>query len=186
MRLAMSCCTIATATTISGCASGQLDYNTLDIASTTDSLLTKQVLYNLSNYIDNDISIPAQIVISAGTESTTNTITPSVTFPLSNAFTLVQTAARATGMAGNSIGSSNTSGVSAAGGALSGTNAAAQNLGFSLVTDPYALHRLRALYRFAVHQSTHPNPKDVATNNKDLSNHILGFLSQYPCLVLCV
>ncbi|WP_146030220.1 hypothetical protein [Methylocella silvestris] len=131
-----------------GCASSQLNYNALDIAANTDTLLTRQVLYNLSNFIDNEFAIPAQIVVSSGVASTTNTISPGLTAPLTSSFNLAQAAAlAATGFSGGNTWTTTTA---AAGGTLSGTNAAAQNYGFSLVTDPFVLHRLLALYRFAV------------------------------------
>ena len=45
---------IAVAFQLAGCASAELNSNTLDLASTTDDLLTQQVFYNLSNFIDSD------------------------------------------------------------------------------------------------------------------------------------
>jgi len=59
-------------TFLTGCASYQLNSNTLDVGSTVESLQTKQVLHNISKFIDNPDTIPDQIAISGGTITTTN------------------------------------------------------------------------------------------------------------------
>jgi hypothetical protein len=53
------------AISLAGCASTQLNYNTLDIAGSVSSLYTKQVLSNLSKYIDEPEGLPAQVDIAA-------------------------------------------------------------------------------------------------------------------------
>src|SRR6266403_5084406 len=57
---------------LAGCASAQLNYNTVDLASTIDSLLTEQVLSNLAKFIDSPHAIPSQVGIAAGTVKTNN------------------------------------------------------------------------------------------------------------------
>lgn len=136
---------LALGSLVAGCASTQLNYNTLDLASSTDKLLTKQVLYNLSNFIQSPIAIPAQVVISAGSASTTNAINPSVSFPLSGASTLVKTAA---GMV-----SSRTVDRNAAGASVDATDIWSQNWALQPITNPERLRRLQALYRYAVDQN---------------------------------
>jgi hypothetical protein len=67
-------CILAVAFQLAGCASAELNSNTLDLASTTDDLLTQQVFYNLSNFIDSDRAYPAQAVVSSGTATTSDTL----------------------------------------------------------------------------------------------------------------
>jgi hypothetical protein len=152
---------VAPAIWVAACASSELNRNTLDIASTTDALLTRQVLHNLSNFIDSDIAIPAQVVISAGSTATTNTISPSVSFPLTNAFTVAETAGHSLVAAGNTFGTMNGLSTAAAGATLSGTDAWSQNLGWSPITDEMILRRLRALYRIAVSQAETKEPNFI-------------------------
>ena len=55
-----------------GCASTQLDFNTLDLASTIDDLVNGQVVYNLGKFAADPHSNPTQVAISSGSVSTTN------------------------------------------------------------------------------------------------------------------
>ena len=70
---------------LTGCASSQLNYNTLELASTVGNLQTGQVLSNLSLFMDNPAALPAHIDLSAGTASTTYSVNPTITTPLSAA-----------------------------------------------------------------------------------------------------
>jgi hypothetical protein len=79
MNVQLSCATAVFI--VSGCASTELNYNTLDIASSTESLLTRQVLYNLANFLDSEIALPAQIVVLSGTATTADTVTGGASFP---------------------------------------------------------------------------------------------------------
>jgi hypothetical protein len=136
---------------VSGCASTQLNHNTLDLASSTDDLLSTQILHNFANFIDSRAALPAQLSISSGTATTTNTVTPSVSLPITQTLattnTLAVTAAAATSstLTGQRVGS-----VSPITSNLSASNVAAQNWAYSPITDPYRMHRLAALYRLAV------------------------------------
>jgi len=67
-----------------GCASTQLNHNTLDLASTVGDLQTQQVLYNLSLIMDNPGAIPTHVDLTAGSSSTTNSITPTITTPFTS------------------------------------------------------------------------------------------------------
>ena len=69
---------------VSGCASAQVNYNTLDIASTYDQLLTKQVTYNIVKSLESQYSLPAFVKVTAQTATTQYTVTPAVTVPLTN------------------------------------------------------------------------------------------------------
>lgn len=135
---------------LGGCASTQLNYNTLDLAASADHLLTAQVLKNLANFIGNSAAIPAQVVINGGTATTANTISPSVSDPFSKAVTAGTTIV--TGATGALTSTTNS--ISAVRGAatatISGSNVATQNWAYDPVSDPDQLRRLYALYRFAV------------------------------------
>ncbi len=127
---------------LSGCASDQLNYNTLDLASTTDKLLTQQVLYNVEKFIDSDAAVPAQITITSGTASTTNSVSPSFSSPLGHVF------AATTGALGAVTSKVTTSNPVSA--SVNASDTWAQNWGFSPITDVYQMRRLRALYRYSV------------------------------------
>jgi hypothetical protein len=127
-----------------GCVSEQLNYNTLDLAATVDSLITRQVLFNLGRFIDNPATLPSQITLAAGTASTTEALTPSATgIPLANSTTTTTTAAATVTRA---------SAVSRGAAALTlgGTDSWTQNWTLDPVNDPDQLRRLRFLYRYAV------------------------------------
>jgi hypothetical protein len=137
--------------TIAACASGQLNYNTLDLARTVDDLVTSQVVYNLGKFVVDPYSNPTQVAISTGSITTTNQVSLSWANPLNSAVTTTSTAATAAGAVLPAI-TRTTSGV--AGSATltpSGTNQASQNWSISTDTDPDQERRLRALYRFATH-----------------------------------
>jgi hypothetical protein len=137
-----------------GCASTQLNNNTLDLASTTDRLLTHQVLLNLSRFIDNDAAVPAQLNISSGAASTTNSITPSVTAPLSNAVTATGAAAQTIAAATSTTRTDTLASVrNASTLSLNAGDTWTQNWNFAPVTDEGQLRRLRALYRYAIDDS---------------------------------
>jgi hypothetical protein len=59
---------------LSGCASTQLNYNTLDVARSVESIYTRQALANLSKYIDEPNAIPSQLDLLQGTVQTSNSI----------------------------------------------------------------------------------------------------------------
>lgn len=136
-----------------GCASTQLTYNVLDVASTTSQLAREQVLHNLAEFIDSKAAIPAQVVFGQGQVSTENSVNTSFTDPISKTV-----AATATGvknvLVGNGTASSATNSVvtTAAGKSLSltGGNTANQSWGIDTIGDPDVLRRLYDLYRFAV------------------------------------
>ncbi|MBV9481742.1 MAG: hypothetical protein JO249_13455 [Acidobacteria bacterium] len=78
-------CHILAATAIlasAGCASTQVNRNTLDIASTYDQLITKQVTFNLEKTIESPFSVPAFVRVNVQSATTMNSINPSLTFPL--------------------------------------------------------------------------------------------------------
>ena len=134
--------------TLGGCASTQLNYNTLDLASTVDSLLSKQVLLNLSRFIDDNSTLPTQVTIAAGTISTTNGLSPSVSgVPLAKSSTITNTVATA---AATTVTSANAAARAAAALAGTATNTASQTWTIDPSTDAFELSRMRALYRYAI------------------------------------
>jgi hypothetical protein len=130
---------------LSGCASTQLNYNTLDIASSVEGLYTRQALDNLSKYIDEPNSIPSQIDVLQGTVQTTATVTPSINLPTTHSIT--DTAART----GAALTSTHTSVLAGAAGTLSASDAWQQNWNVVPLSDANTLRNLRALYRYVVY-----------------------------------
>jgi hypothetical protein len=122
-----------------GCASTQLNYNTLDVASTIDSLYVKQTLNNLSKFIDNGEALPSQIDVAAGTIQTSNSIAPAVTgVPLTN--TVVRTG----------VGAVMSSSHSGAAVGVTASDSWQQSWTIAPITDGDSLRNLRALYRYVV------------------------------------
>ncbi|MBR0685324.1 hypothetical protein JQ594_05315 [Bradyrhizobium manausense] len=162
--------TIALGLFLGGCASTQLNYNTIDIANNSDNLLTKQVLYNLSAYLDNPIAVPAQIVVTGGTASTSNSVTPSAGAPLDRALSVTS----ATNISRTSSIASPTIGISA-------NDGWTQSYTFAPITDPDRTKRLDTLYRYAIDWSADPNG-----NRKFVSNFPLIYKSVNYAEPLCL
>ncbi len=139
----MKVITLATATAcvLCGCASTQLNFNTVDIASSLADLYTRQVLTNFSAYIDNPQTIPSQVDLSAGTIQTSNSVSPTVSAPLSRMSTW------------NGAGVVTGSTIAGAGLNASLSDGWQQNWNVSPVTDANTLRNLRAIYRYAVYGS---------------------------------
>lgn len=125
---------------LAGCASRQLNYNTLDIASAVESLYTKQVLENLSKFIDEPFATPSQLDFAAGTVQTSNSVTPTITFPLSTSVaTAVGSATtKTTTIAGSSLG-------------IGASDSWQQNWTVTPISDANTLRNLRALYRYVIY-----------------------------------
>jgi hypothetical protein len=128
-----------------GCASTQLNYNTLDLGSTVDRLLVAQVVHNVSNFIDSPLAVPSQLVINSGSAQTANTVTGSYFDPLTKALT-VATSIPASGAASVTKTSVNAAKTLT----LGGNNVSTQNWAFEPIHDSDQLRRLYALYRFVV------------------------------------
>jgi hypothetical protein len=164
---------------VAGCASTQLNYNTLDLSSNIDSLVTKQALVNLSKFIDDPNAIPSQVDLSAGTIQTSNAITPSVTFPLTNQVAEgFQLAKAVTTLSGTTT-------TAGAGAGLSGTNIQQQNWNVSPLTDANTLRNLQALYKYAVYG--YPLRDDYTPSRIFFNNEFFPdpYQLQPPHCVLC-
>ena len=147
MKQFVWCCVIGIQ--VAGCASTQLNYNTLDLASTVDSLVTRQVLDNLSKIIDNPLAIPAQVDLAAGSATTSNTITPSITDPYTKAVTATNTLTSAVAATvTNTTTNTTTRASSPQSTGLNVSDTWLQNWTIAPVTGSDDLRRLRALYRY--------------------------------------
>ena len=121
---------------IGGCASTQLNYNTLDLAASLDSLTTKQILFNLARTLEDPYAVPSEINIAAGTATTSNSITPTFSTPLSASTTATNTSFSVTHPNGTvSVGASDQ-----------------WEQGWTLdpINNPDEVRRLQALYRYAI------------------------------------
>src|ERR1700739_2783298 len=143
-RIVTSCAAISILT---GCASTQLNYITLDVGSTATDLQKRQVLYNLSLFIDDPAALPTHLDLQSGQTQTSNTIQPTVGVPLAATQVIQSTASTAMG---GSI--ANELQATRAPWTLSvqGQNAEQQNWSYQPIVDGKELLRLRALYRYAV------------------------------------
>jgi hypothetical protein len=164
---------------LAGCASTQLNYNTLEIAGTIDSTYTKEALNNLSKFVDNPYAIPSQVILGGGLIQTTNAITPSVTFPLTP-----QIAQTATGTL-SSLSLASTGTIAGAGAGLSGTNSAQQQYQVLPLNDANTLRNQQALYRHAVYGT--PLVGAYRTHTVFFANKFYEdpYLLQLPHCVLC-
>ena len=138
---------VVSAIWVAGCASGQLNFNTLDLASSSDDLMTSQVLSNLSKFRSSPYTIPSQVSITAGSATTTNAITPTATAPLGAAGTTTLLNSLAAPLL-NVTTHSHVTGAGSIG--VSVADQYSQNWSLSPLEDPDQLRRLRALYRFGV------------------------------------
>jgi hypothetical protein len=136
-----------------GCASEQLNYNTLDLASSSDDLMTSQVLSNLSKFRSYPYAIPAQVSITAGSATTTNSITPTATAPLgaSATTTLANTVAAPFF---NAATRTHVTGAGSIG--VTAADQYSQNWSLAPLEDPDQPRRLRALYRFGAQLTGEP------------------------------
>jgi hypothetical protein len=130
---------ICLAFALAGCAHTQLNSNTLDVASTIESLYREQTLTNLSRLIDDPNTIPSQVDISGGSIQTQDSITPSLNLPLGN-----QVMRNGTTLVVQTIQENVRALMLGVSGQWS------QSWSITPVTDANALRRLRAVYRYAI------------------------------------
>jgi hypothetical protein len=131
---------LAMTSIVAGCASTEINFNTLDIASTYDSLITKQVAFNLLKTLADPDGIPSYVKIATQTTQTLDAINPTVSLPLSVQRTLTETATSV--LSGKSL--------QTAGEGLSvqlQTNRQS-NYTLSPVIDPDELRRIRSIYQY--------------------------------------
>ena len=135
---------------LSGCASWQLNRNTVDLATSSSDLVTNQVISNLAKFRADAFAIPSQVSIPSGSATTTNSITPTISIPIGVSATtaLANAAAAPLFLAGTRthVMPNTTLGGSAA-------DQWSQNWTLAPLQDPDQLRRLRALYRFGAGQT---------------------------------
>jgi hypothetical protein len=129
-----------------GCASTQLNYNTLDLGSSVSDLQKKQVLYNLSLFVDDPAAFPTHIDLQSGSAQTTNTIQPTVGVPLAASHLLQFSQSTGNGGTTNEVQTTRP-GFSLS---IEGQNAQQQAWSYQPIIDGKELLRLRALYRYVV------------------------------------
>jgi hypothetical protein len=135
---------------LASCASTQVNYNTLDIASTYDLLITKQVTYNIRKSYEDKYGLPSFTKVTAQTATTQDTITPSVTTPLAAQITWVNQITRAaTGVTGQG---SRTSQLAGSGASLQAAAQWQQAYTLTPIYDTGELRRLRVLYQYVTKQ----------------------------------
>lgn len=150
-----------------GCASTQLNYNTLDIASSIDTLIVQQVVQNIVKTYINEYAIPSQISVVSGNIQTTNAINPSVSFPFSS---------NVTSTFGNGLAAQNNLGsivnnLNAPSATIGSNNSWQQSYVVLPLTDADTLRRLNYLYRYAAGHITagellcnYPVPVKISSN----------------------
>lgn len=131
---------------LAGCATAQLNHNALDLSTSLDMLTTQQILHNLNQTLMDPYAVPSQAEVSAGTVTTTNSLSPSFSIPL-NTSSVVTTGAQT----GASLTKTDTTATTHpnTGLTLGGTNSWSQGWTLNPASDPDQIRRLRALYRFA-------------------------------------
>jgi hypothetical protein len=142
---------LISATALSGCASWQLNYNTVDLATSSSSLVTDQILSNLAKFRASAYAIPSQVSIPSGSATTTNSVSPTIGGPIGAGVTTTLANAAATPLflanTRTHVVPNGTFGASAA-------DQWSQNWTLTPLEDPDQLRRLRALYRFGAGQIT--------------------------------
>jgi hypothetical protein len=160
---------------LGGCASTQLNYNTRDIASSVSDVYLQQVLDNFGRFIGNPYAVPSQVDMLAGTVQTSNTITPSITIPLSH-------------MVASTIGTMTSNTTTFAGKSLSvmAGNTGQQNWNITTISDALVLRNLRALYRYQIVPGTQLIKEYVVPQHYDYYVNITPdpfFLLRPQCII---
>jgi hypothetical protein len=130
---------VGAALILEGCVSRQLSSNTIDVAAAIAPIYVAQVLGNFSNFVDQPDTLPSQATLQAGIIQITNTLTPSITFPIHD-------------MIANALGNTISTTTTRAGTAMTiGASVAwQQNFTVQPISDPFSLRDLGILYRAVV------------------------------------
>ncbi|MBB5756515.1 hypothetical protein HNR00_001213 [Methylorubrum rhodinum] len=139
MRSKYSILAILVALLVAGCAADRNNLHALYIASTFDSLLTKQVAYNLLETYHNRYKVPSYVKIGTQTARTSEAINPTFAIPILPQKTITQ-------------GSSFSRGIQNANTGISLQLQALTEATYTITTidDPDGLRRLRLLFQYAV------------------------------------
>jgi hypothetical protein len=131
---------LASLTILGACAARQLSLNTVNVAGTIETIERQQTMGNFGRFADNDYAVPSVAFLTAGTVQIMNSVTPSVTFPLSSMF-----ASAITTSATPSIANTTTSAGSAA--TIGASIAWQDNFNILPLTDSFTLRNIAVLYR---------------------------------------
>jgi hypothetical protein len=151
MRSKLAAKPMIAALALSGCASWQLNRNTVDLATSSSDLVTNQVLSNLAKFRASAYAIPSQVNIPSGSATTTNSITPTLSIPIGASATTTLANAAATPLFLTNTRTHVLPNTSLGG---SAADQWSQNWTLTPLQDPDQLRRLRALYRFGAGQIT--------------------------------
>jgi hypothetical protein len=127
---------------VSACARTQLNSNATELASSLNSVIERQIFYNLAQSFKSKAFVPSQVIVSSGGAQTTNVVSPTLTLPLAPQVT--QTLAMSLPTSSYSY--------AAPGLSLGMSNSANQNWSMSAANDTGQLRRLRALYNYSTGQ----------------------------------
>ncbi|MBS0241858.1 MAG: hypothetical protein JSS20_06750 [Proteobacteria bacterium] len=134
---------------IAGCASKQLEENTLDVTSSIGDILRQQTIRNVAKQIVDPGMIPDHMDFSTGTIATQYQITPTFSDPLTSAITnttaIAKAAATTVTDTTTRVANSKTSGVTA-------QHQWTQNWTVIPESNTRSLISLSLIYRFVVHQ----------------------------------
>jgi hypothetical protein len=133
------CAIVIAMLALSACASTQLTYSTVDVAGSVESVYSRQILANLSKFIDEPHAIPSQIDISSGIIQTTVSVAPSVSAPMSSSVTR------------NALGAVTQAVTSGSGLTVGASDAWQQNWNVTPISDANTLRNLQALYRYVIY-----------------------------------
>ena len=152
-----------------------LAYNTVDVASSVNSVYRHQVLSNFGRLLDEPYALPSQIDLATGTVQTTYSVTPSVTAPASSAVTK------------NGAGVVTQSVLSGVGLSLNANDSWQQNWNVIPITDANTLRNLRAIYRYALFSMTYDEFKAEYHQPRSAANGISPdpYMLEEPQCVFC-
>ena len=148
-KLAGAC--LAT-TLASSCSTPLLNNHTLDLASTVDDVMVRQVVFNLAKTAQNDYALPSQVQIPQGQVTARTSVTPTVTVPVDNAVTSTSQLASQLVLATHALTNTGTTistaqrNVTSTG--VSGVVEDMENWNVNPVQDPEQLRRLQLLYEY--------------------------------------
>jgi PBP1b-binding outer membrane lipoprotein LpoB len=173
----------ASAMLVLSCSTALVTENMVDVATTTDDLTTRQIIFNLVKIKKNAWALPSQVQITAGQVSGTTTINPVVApafFP-SIATTIGTTSTSAT------VTNSTLTTRPATTTSLSATATDTDYWNTSFLQDPEQLRRLSLLYQYGAGQinaarllcfypipEKSQNQKNLTLDPRKLSDPILG------------
>jgi hypothetical protein len=136
---------------LSSCASTQLNNNTVELSASIDDVYTRETLNNLSKFVDNYYTIPSQMALSGGVFQTVNTVSPSVSIPITDQIAKTATGVMTAAVTGTGVTNTRVSTLAGSGATLAATNTQQQNYTVAPLNDQITLLNQQALYQHAVY-----------------------------------